>query len=197
MKMIIKKLILIFILVEFILAGCSCNITDKSGTKSNPSPNPIVSASETTIGPTALLSPTPKSINKNKIVTTAENSSTDTVFSKRMALDTVFNYIFSEKDKAAMEYLKFSDSPTFYGYEYKFKEGGTIMRIEFSRMLKNKQYYEFWLCEQIYYDEVFDHAVTSNFYAVGVEKNDVIQSRDYPDDCGVWTNNPLYPDGAH
>ena len=97
------------------------------------------------------------------------------------ALNLVFDYVYSDKDKGKMTDIQFFDTDEFLGYECQFYVNGKPInpwRIEFYGTSKDDNYYLFWLNERVHYDGEFDHAVTGDFFAVAKKTKEIIAERD-------------------
>jgi len=100
------------------------------------------------------------------------------------ALNLLFNYLFNDEDMERMIRVDFIDNDEFLGYEYQFSLDADPLRIEYMGMSKDSDYYLFWLNEQVHHDGEFSHATTLDFFAVDIEKKEIIAERDgaTPDD---------------
>ncbi|MDR0866120.1 MAG: hypothetical protein LBO74_14480 [Candidatus Symbiothrix sp.] len=107
-------------------------------------------------------------------------------------------YLFSQiyTDQSGMAGVKLIDSGDFLGYEYRFKINDEVTnpwRLGYFNETGDQQYFIFRLYECVYYDNEFDHEVTSNFYAVNRITKEIIAERLYPDDGGACEWNEEFP----
>jgi hypothetical protein len=133
--------------------------------------------------------------NQNTFVEkTTSSSSADEKQSKKEALIYLFNQIYT--DQSDMSGIEQIDSEDFFGYEYKFNTNGETSnpwRLGYYKETDDQMYYIFRLYECVYYEDVLDHEVTSNFYAVNQRTKEIITERLYPDDGGAYEWNEEFP----